>query len=94
MKTNKKLQYLIDSISDDEWNQIKLNVEQRKAKQRAERVKDKIDTCESFGNYLLKNYTPTHNKLYWEDVDGDMFNSKELYFKYLNNISLYKDEEE
>ena len=46
MKINKKIEYLIDTISDDEWNQIKLNVEQRKTVQRSELVIDKIDTCE------------------------------------------------
>lgn len=93
MKANKKLEYLIDSISDDEWNQIKLNVEQRKTFQKAEHVRDKIDTCESFGNYLLKNYIPTPDKKYWQNNNGDIFDSKELYFKYLNSISFDEEEE-
>ena len=63
-----------------------LNSKQYKHSEKVSYIIGKINGYEDFGNYLLKNYKPTVDKEYWQNEKGDIFNSKELYFKYLNNI--------
>jgi hypothetical protein len=80
---------IIQSMTDEEWQKLKLKVESMKAFQKVEAFKNKRDFAIGFGEWLLKHSLVAsyddEGSSCWvvPDGKGDMYNTQELYNIYI-----------
>jgi hypothetical protein len=91
METNKEtLQIVVDSLTDNEWNEIKRLREVKQAFQKAEIFNARRTSAIQFGDWILKhNVLPSYDdegSACWVLADGagKIYTSLELYNAYIN----------
>jgi predicted choloylglycine hydrolase len=85
----KSLDVLLESISDDDWRDIKLKVESKRAHQSASIFKAKRESAINFGDWLLKknlvNGYDDEGSSCWvvPDGKGNTYTTLEIYNIYI-----------
>lgn len=96
------LEIIVDSLSDEEWQQLKLKADSRKAFQASQVFRAKRESAIGFGDWILKhnvvNGYDTEGSACWvvPDGKGDTYTTRDLYTIYITGQwdDLADDEDE
>lgn len=99
---NSALEIIIDSLTDEEWQQLKLKAESRKTFQASQVFQAKRRSAIEFGDWILKhnvvNGYDDGGSSCWvvADGSGECFTTADLYVIYVNGTwdDLDEDEDE
>ena len=86
---NKTIDIIIDSLSDDEWSQLKLKVESRRAMQKSETFLRMKNEAIAFGDWILK-YKLTPNQIAETESTWVRVNPETSMSEYYTNQELYR----
>lgn len=93
MKITNRLNYLLNNLSDDEWQQIKLEVDTNKNWEKTQSTVLKLDNIIDLLQHITNNYT-IHQQSFL--LNGEYKTNREVYNEYLysKTIKFYEEEEE
>lgn len=92
MKVTNRLNYLLNNLSDDEWQQIKSEVDTNKNWERTNSAVLKLDNIIDLLEHIKNNYTIEQNCFL---LNGETKTNREVYNEYLHSKTMkFYDEEE